>query len=394
MKDRTDNRRILFISSRLPYPPIGGDRLKNYWLLKILAKHFDVHLVSIAEEKVNNDFYKWAEELGITYKIFPKEKHEFLISAIKSLISKYPIQVNYYYFKDVQEYIDKIYKNYDLLFATLIRTARYIMDKEKPKILDMADSIGLNYMRALRKTKSFKWKVIYTFETKRLLKFEENCIKLFDKVLFFNKDEMGYYNMPSKCVWMPHGVNESLLVFDKINPQYRNYICFFGKMNYQPNIDAVMWFVENVLPLINKNLKFCIIGAYPTKEIKGLEKKYKNIVVTGFLDDPYEILKSSLCVVAPMQTGGGIQNKILECMALGTINIVSSLAAKPIGGIHGEHFLVIDRPEEIAQTINDIYANPHKYEHIKINSREFIKNNFTWTIYENKLMKIIQEVLR
>ncbi len=168
----------------------------------------------------------------------------------------------------------------------------------------------------------------------------------------------------------------------------------FGKMNYQPNIDAVMWFVENVLPLINKNLKFCIIGAYPTKEIKGLEKKYKKIVVTGFLDDPYEILKSSLCVVAPMQTGGGIQNKILECMALGTINIVSSLAAKPIGGIHGEHFLVIDRPEEIAQTINDIYANPHKYEHIKINSREFIKNNFTWTIYENKLMKIIQEVLR
>ncbi len=131
MKDRTDNRRILFISSRLPYPPIGGDRLKNYWLLKILAKHFDVHLVSIAEEKVNNDFYKWAEELGITYKIFPKEKHEFLISAIKSIVSKYPIQVNYYYFKDVQEYIDKIYKNYDLLFATLIRTARYIMDKEK-----------------------------------------------------------------------------------------------------------------------------------------------------------------------------------------------------------------------------------------------------------------------
>ncbi len=168
----------------------------------------------------------------------------------------------------------------------------------------------------------------------------------------------------------------------------------FGKMNYQPNIDAVMWFVENVLPLINKNLKFCIIGAYPPKEIKGLEKKYKNIVVTGFLDDPYEILKSSLCVVAPMQTGGGIQNKILECMALGTINIVSSLAAKPIGGVHGEHFLVIDKPEEIAQTINDIYANPHKYEHIKINSREFIKNNFTWTIYENKLMKIIQEVLR
>lgn len=108
----------------------------------------------------------------------------------------------------------------------------------------------------------------------------------------------------------------------------------------------------------------------------------------------YEILKSSLCIVAPMQTGGGIQNKILECMALGTINIVSSLAAKPIGGVHGEHFLVMDEPKEIAQTINDIYINPQKYEHIKVKGREFIKNNFTWTIYENKVMELIEEVLR
>ena len=97
--------------------------------------------------------------------------------------------------------------------------------------------------------------------------------------------------------------------------------------------------------------------------------------------------------MAPLQTGGGIQNKILESMALGTINIVSSLVAKPIGAKDGEDFFVIDNPVEIAKKINDIYNNKEKYNYIKVNSREFIKNNFTWKIYESRLIKIINEII-
>jgi len=105
-------------------------------------------------------------------------------------------------------------------------------------------------------------------------------------------------------------------------------------------------------------------------------------------------LKSALCVVAPMQTGAGIQNKILECMALGTINIVSSLAAKPIGSEHNKHFLVCDDPKEIANYINKIYKNPKNFENLKKNAREYIMNNFTWSIYEKKLIEIIENILK
>jgi glycosyltransferase involved in cell wall biosynthesis len=95
-----------------------------------------------------------------------------------------------------------------------------------------------------------------------------------------------------------------------------------------------------------------------------------------------------------MQTGGGIQNKILECMALGTINIVSSLAAKPIGAEHGKHFLVCDDPKDIADIINKINENPKNFEYLKVNAREFIKNNFTWSIYEKRLIEIIDSVIK
>jgi glycosyltransferase involved in cell wall biosynthesis len=386
-------KKILFITSRLPYPPIGGDRLKNYWVLNILSKYFKIHLVSITESEVPEEFYEWANKIGITYKIFKKSRVRSYFNAFKGLFKNLPLQVSYYYFDEIQEYIDLIYKDYDLIFSTLIRTAEYVIDKNKPKILDMADSIGLNYLKSYKKSHSIFWKVIYYIESNRLLKFENLCIDKFNKTLFFNREEEKYFNKPLKTVWIPHGVNENLLNYKNTNDKYKNWVVFFGKMDYQPNIDAVMLFVKNVLPKLNENIKFVIVGAYPTKNILELNKKYENVEITGFVDDPYIILKSALCVVAPMQTGGGIQNKILETMALGTVNIVSLLAAKPIGGENMKDFIIEDNPLKIAAIINDIYNNPHKYDDIKKSAREYIKNNFTWTIYEQNLSNIIDSIL-
>lgn len=386
-------KKVLFLTSRLPYPPIGGDRLKNYWMLNILSKYFNVHLVSITDKDVPKDFYDWVNHLGISYKIFKKSKIDSYINALRFITKSLPIQVNYYFYKEIKSYVDSIYAEFDLLISTLIRTSEYIIDKDKPKILDMTDSIALNYIRSKKRVTSFKWKLIYTIESRRLINYERRCINHFDKILLFNKEEVDSFQNPSKVVWISPGVNDQLLKYQNVNAEYKNSVVFFGKMDYQPNIDAVLWFVKNVLPHIDQEIRFIIVGAYPTKVIRNLEKKYKNIKVTGYIEDPYQIIQSSLCVVAPMQTGAGIQNKILESMALGTINIVSSLAAKPIGAIHEKDFLVIDDPIEIANKINDIFRHPEKYYSLKINSRNFIKNNFTWDIYEKKLLQIIEEVL-
>jgi len=386
--------KILFITSRLPYPPVGGDRLKSYWSLNILSRHFNVHLVSITESKVPAEFYEWADKIGITYKIFKKSKIKSYFNAFKGLFKNLPLQVSYYYFNDIQKYINLIYKDYDLILSILIRTAEYVIDKNRTKILDITDSIGINYYRSLDKSVSLKWKLIYFIETERLLKYERCCVDKFDKTLFVNKEEQKYFNKPLKTIWIPNGVNEYLLNYEKTDGNYKNWVVFFGKMDYQPNIDAVMWFVKNVLTELNKNIRFGIVGAYPSKNILELKKKYENIEITGFVDDPYIILKSAICVVAPMQTGGGIQNKILEAMALGTVNIVSSLASKPIGAKDMSDFIIEDNPSKIAMIINDIYNNPHKYENIKKSAREYIKNNFTWTIYEQNLLNIIEEALK
>jgi glycosyltransferase involved in cell wall biosynthesis len=386
-------KKILLITSRLPYPPIGGDKLKNFNLLKILSKYYEVHLVTITNEQLDEETKKILEKYTRSYKIFEKSKIDFIFSASKTLLNNLPLQVNYYYFKDAQKYIDEISDKMDCIVSTLIRTSKYATNIKKPKIFDMADSLGQNYKKSLPNVKSIFWKMVYKFEASRLIDYEKETIKNYSKTFLFNKQEIEYFKMPEKVTFIPHGVNEDLLKYKYLNDKYKNSIAFFGKMDYQPNIDAVVWFVKNVLDQLNKNLTFIVVGAKPTNQIMELVKKYVNIEVTGFVDDPYEILNSCLCVVAPMQTGAGIQNKILETMALGTVNIISTLAAVPIGAKNMEDYIVIDDSTKMSNTLNDMLNSRETYQKFKLNSRNFIKNTFTWSIYEKVYIDCIEEML-
>lgn len=392
-------KKILFLTSRFPYPPVGGEKLKNLNLLKILSKEYDISLVALSEGVVPKEHLVEISKYAGEIKVYVKPKWQMLLAALKTLFNSLPLQVNYFYFHDVQKYINEKSKTTDLVFSTLIRTALYTKNIKNKKVLDMADSIGLNYKNSAQKSSSWFWKLIYTFEYKRLLKFEKKMIEAFDQTLFFNQAEKEFFSSV-KTTWIPHGVNEGLLKYENKSEEFAQAISFLGKMDYQPNIDAVLWIAKEVMPKLNKNIMFYIVGASPTEEVKKLATENPQIKVTGFVDDPYLILKSSLCVLAPMQTGGGIQNKVLEAMAVGQTVIVSSLCARPIIGAQDqEEFLIIDEPQGIADLVNEISEKKLKGEEsqvvVKISSqaRRFIANNFTWTAYERVLFETLKKII-
>lgn len=385
-------KRILMVMPRVPYPPIGGDNIKNYHLLQILSKHFHIDLVIINYEDFQNECEEKLKPFVNTLKIFKFPKTYFQMRMFKYFLNKYPAQTNFYYFKKVQDYINEKSQYADLIMSFTIRTARYLQHIQKPKILDLPDSIGLNYKNSFRQTSSLFWKTIYLLEYPKLIRYEQKVINLFDRVFFFNKEEEEFFHSHNTC-WLPHGVNSDLIEYNNFHPQYNNYISFLGKMNYQPNIDAVIWFSKKVFPYLPMDLKFQIIGAYPKLQVIRLARENPRVVVRGFIDDPYLLLKSSLCVVAPMQTGGGIQNKILESLALGTIVITTPRASVSVSLGKKDVILVANTPEEWINLIKDIYQNPMKYEHYKLNSRRHIQENFTWDIYGEKVLQIIEELL-
>ncbi len=381
---------------RLPSNTIGGDKVKNHNLIKILSKHFKLDLIVVTFEKMGAEDENFLSKYADTYKVFTFPKWRFLLNTTKSIFNSKPLQVNYFYFKEVQKYVDKKAEDVDLIIVAVARNAEYVVSKQKPKILDMADSIGLAYKYSYRHTSSLFWRLVYLLEYPGMLRYEAKMIENFDSTFLFNPRDVYYFNS-GKTVWIPHGADNALLEYHKTDPKYSNSISFLGKMDYQPNIDAVMWFAKNVVPLLPSELNFQVIGAYPTKKVLELQDKNPRIFVRGYIEDPYVILKSSLCVVAPMQTGGGIQNKILEAMALGTIVLTTPYSSYPIAtsenDVLDDVLLTIDKPEEWAKIITDIHENPTKYESYKIRSREYIRSKFTWEIYEQKYISLINEVL-
>lgn len=384
----TKIKKVLLISSRFPFPPIGGDKLKTYNLIKILKKHYDISFVCIADKKLDKEQEQFCKEHFDSYFIFEKSKYSSALNAFKALFTKRPLQVGYYYFNDVQEAIDNEVTKCDFVINVLIRTSEYTKNISKPVFLDMVDSISLNYKRSRKNVKSWLWKMIYNLEYKRLISYEKQFVEKADTTFFVNNEEAKFWSKYGSTSWIPNGVSENLFDYSKKETGYESCISFIGKMDYQPNIDAVVWFVNNVLPSLNTDIKFLIVGANPTETILALASN--QVVITGFVDDPFLLLNSCFACVAPMQTGGGIQNKILETMALGQITVTTTLGASPIvSAVNGEHLLIEDDPYKMALKINDIYLNNGNYQSIGTNSKNLIKEKYTWKSYEEQLLRMI-----
>lgn len=262
-----------------------------------------------------------------------------------------------------------------------------------PIVFDMVDSIGLNYQESQKKTHSLPLKFYYKFEAKRLLKYERQCIQKSDVTFLFNEKERAYWASFGNVVLLPHGVREELLsscetdsaVYRKEKEKWGlpdKFVAFIGKMNYQPNVDAVTWYVENVHSKLDEAPHLVVLGAYPTEQVKQLAAKFENITVTGFLADPYLILKHAAAVIAPMQTGGGIQNKVLEAMALGKINLLSSKAAEPISdAVDGKEYVICDTLSQYQSVYEKMKQAPCFYQQVGENAKRFILDHYTWKQY-------------
>ncbi len=379
-------KKVLIISPGLPFPPVDGHKLKLYNLVKQLSDKVDLKLLVISNENIDNDCLEFLNNHFVSFKIFKFPRVSYFINLLRSVFNlTIPFQVSYYTFSKIRLYLKLNHLNDDLIIFNLIRTCGYIDIFEKNKvILDMVDSIGINYLNSKNKTSSLFYKIVYFLETKRLLLFEKSVIEYAKLTLLVNKTETDFYRSYGNAKWLPNGVNKAL--FDVVEAPKKPIVCFFGAMFYQPNVDAVLWFCKNVLPSVNSDIKFYIIGGRPSNEIIKLQSD--RIVVTGFIDNPYDLISSALCTVAPMQTGAGIQNKILESMGLGQITITNNLGSLPIiGSKNSENILIANKPEEFVKLINEIYENPNLYSDLKVNARNLILNNYSWERYGELLFK-------
>jgi glycosyltransferase involved in cell wall biosynthesis len=387
-------KQCLLILPRKIFPVVSGYANYRKNLIEILHRHYRVSIVVVSDSKICRDEQDFFQNHSTYFKYITVSRWHYLLNAFCSIFTRQPIQVGYFYFNRIQCVIDDLLPHQDIVIGSLVRSMKYL--KKAPTdcriVFDMADSIAINYKQAVEKVSSFFWKLIYQIESDRLFRYEKYWVERAYATTLFNWQEYNYWKSYGNACLLPHGVNTKLLDYDKIDARYYSSVAFIGKMDYQPNIDAVYWYVENVHSRIGKRVPFIIVGAYPTRKIVNLAHKYTSITVMGFVEDPFVILKSAMAVIAPMQTGAGIQNKVLEAMALGTINILTPLAARPISkAADREHFLVANNADDFCNIIVDVMEHTQKYDKIKQKARDFIQQHYTWQAYEKEYIRILEK---
>lgn len=391
--------KILVLSSRLPFPPVGGDKVRIYSHLNRLALEHDVTLFSLTDKNDQNVDLKNLEN-KINIKTFYKS---FLFRIIDSIyylfFSKLPLQVGYFYSKKIQKCVDKNYHNYDLILCYHIRTTQYVVSFENViKIVDLVDLISLN-LKSYINTSNLLLSFIYSIESKRVEAYEKQIIKKFNKSALISKDEIGTLDKKNqnKLIVLNNYIDiDSLIRASNQISSFKNenYITFFGKMNYKPNIDAINWFSKQFLAILNKypKLKLVIIGGF-SEDISIKFKNNKNIIFTGFVENPYSIISDSILMVAPMVSGSGIQNKIIESMAIGKTVITTEIGASGLNAVNHKH-LVISTLSNFKSVVCQYIEDSDKREYVNHNSKKWITENYSEINYNEQLKLFLYDNIK
>lgn len=375
--------KILFLTSRFPFPPIGGDKLRFFNILRCLSKEHKVSILCFSDKKVPSELISGYKNYFFEIDVVFLPKIKSYVNCILGLFKGCPLQISYYKSKKMENLVrEKLTDNkFDVIFVHLIRMAEYVKNYKICKILDMTDAQSLNYTRAMPYTTG-KWSIIHRFEKGLVRQYEKKIWRYFNKTLVVSRIDQKYLkeldeNMNIEV--LPNGVDLEKYPF-KQNAHEKKQICFVGTMKYFPNIDAVVWFCREILPLIKKeipDIKFYIVGTAPPRRVRELSK-IKEVYVTGEVASVNEYVWNSAVSVAPIRVGAGIQNKILESMALGTPVVTTSIGLEGIEAVPEKHILVADKPNEFAQQVIRLTKNNELRIKISTEARKLVEEKYTW----------------
>jgi polysaccharide biosynthesis protein PslH len=289
--------------------------------------------------------------------------------------------------KNINYLLEKIKP--DSIYCQLVRPAEYVKNYHFcNKSLDIMDALSIG-MERRSKNSNFIAKILFLEEANRLKKYERQILNYFEKAFIISEQDKNYLLHPKEkeIIVLPNGVSEKFydckLIFDK-----KYDLVFTGNMSYSPNIEASNFIIKKLYPELKKifpELKILISGSNPSSKIS--RNFSSNIEISGWVDDIRESYLKSHIFIAPMFSGTGMQNKILEAMSLGIPCITSSLANNAILAENKKNILIADNLEQMIDAIIQLKSNPKFYHQISEEGKEFILKNYTWNAVNKLLTK-------
>lgn len=384
-------KKVLVLVSRVPYPLDKGDKLRAFYHIRELSRNHDIYLVALSDEPPHPNAADTLRTFVKDVVILRFNKIQAACRLAANIFSNKPFQVAYFY----SNRFHKIIKNYirtvdpDHIYCQLIRMADYAIGSGIDTTLDYQDAFSSGL---LRRAKSAPWyfKPLLLKEYQLVKRFETAVARVFDKKLIISKPDRDFFPEPLRkdIQVIVNGVDTSWFAPRVQKKQY--HIIFSGNMAYPPNIDACHFLIRDIMPKIWESMPEATVvlaGAKPHNSIKKLSSH--RVIVTGWVDDLRPLYASASIMIAPMRLGSGLQNKILEAMAMKVPVVTSPLANQAIEAIDGKQILISNDAKEFAQHALSLLHNSDIYNKLSNNGLEFVLQKFCWKTLNSKLENLI-----
>ncbi len=386
--------KLFVILSRVPYPLEKGDKLRAFNQIKQLSKKHQIVLFALNDSKLDERAMDELKKYCVSITIIRFSKFTIFLNLIRTLFSTKPFQVGYFYFSKAQQKEYELIKKQhpDHIYCQLIRTSEYVKNYSNiPKTLDSMDVFSKG-IESRKSTDSFYMKPFLAFEYRRLLKYESYVFDFFNHKTIISEQDKNHIPHANKneITVVPNGVDFEY--FKPIALEKKFELLFNGNMNYPPNVESVEFLVNKIMPLVWEKLpetKLLISGASPNKKVLALQSS--RVVVSGWVDDIRNNFAQSKILVAPMQISIGLQNKLLEAMAMQIPCVTSTLANNAIGALHNNQIMVADTPSQYADYIIELLTDAQKAKQIALNGYRFSNTNFNWSTSISILDKLISK---
>ncbi|MFT7168121.1 MAG: sugar transferase (PEP-CTERM/EpsH1 system associated) [Paracoccaceae bacterium] len=373
---------ILFLAQRVPYPPNRGDKISTWKICERFSREHDLTIIAFAHDQADLDAAEVLnEEKGIRTIAIPHNERAQKIKSIPLLATNKPLTLGVFSSKELEAKVAELLPEMDFAYAFSSSMGAFLTGKNVPWVMHFAE-LDSDKWRQYADKHSFPMSVIYRREWKTLRSFERKISsETITNVFCTPLEEAIFQREIPGC---PSTVLRNGVALDHYQPHpdaaEDGHLVFIGVMDYFPNVDGCVWFADEILPLIRKEVphaRLTIVGSKPTPEILALGER-EAIEVTGFVDDPRDYLKKAAVSVAPLRVARGIQNKVLEALAMGLPTVGTTSATQGVEGTPGQDFLVADTAETFAAEVVGLLEDPARARSLGDRGRVFVEGIYDW----------------
>jgi sugar transferase (PEP-CTERM/EpsH1 system associated) len=377
--------RILFVT---PYVP-SRIRVRPYNLIKSLSSTHDVSVVSLLVEEYEQALVKDLEPYCASIDLVPLPRWQTYANCLMALPTFTPLRVAYYrspvFVRRIREVIDR--QNIDVVHGELIKVVpalkAVLAEANIPILYDSVDCTSWFLYQEVETARNPLKKAFAYSELQKMRRYERHGLVDFDQLIITtasDRDKLGTQTGQTQHIEVvSNGVDSDYFTPYK-GPGAADSLVFCAKLDYFPNAQAILHFCEHILPLLWKQrpqVRLTIVGSNPPQSVRELAAD-ERITVTGYVPDTRPYLGAASVAIAPLMVAAGMQNKVLEALAMAKPTVTTPRCSRALGVQNGVHLLVAEEPQAYANAVVKLLEDLEFAERLGRAGRQFVAEHYSW----------------